>query len=148
VGVKASVLASRWHSPKAVKPAKAWRAQRRARSGLLALLFPLLRCWRASHKFARIEQETQLGSVRLKASVNKPCQIKFSTAEPFGTMSAYQTSPSARNDILGNPTGSMKNDLGENLSLLVILSGFLCCGEYPCLPLLQRRVGWLSHNLS
>lgn len=141
--MEASVFASMWHSPKAVKPAKPEQTQHRARSGLFALLFPLLQCWRASYKFTQTERWRQLGSVRLQASANKPCQIKLSIAEPFGTIRAYQPRPNARNDMTRTPAGSVKNHLDENIFPLVVLSGFLCCKAYPSLPFLQIRVGWL-----
>lgn len=64
---------------------------------------PCSLCWRASGKLAQSEHQRQLGSVRLQATADKPCQMKLSTAEPCGTISAYQAGPSAKNGMTRTP---------------------------------------------
>lgn len=77
---KRSVLISLWHSPRLVMPnLRELSAEPHPAS------VPCSQCWRASGKLAQTEHWRQLGSVRLKASANKPCQGKFSAAEPCGT---------------------------------------------------------------
>lgn len=82
----------------------------RATSSLSAL-FPVL-----ESILSQTEHWRQLVSVRLKARANEPCQGRFSTARTMWDLLCLSVSSQCQKSHDKDPTGSVKNHSGENLS--------------------------------